>query len=843
MKSNWFKQASPHIYALIAFLVIAVIYCQPALMGKVVEQHDILGWKGMAQQSMEYKEQHGHFPLWSNSMFGGMPAYTFTSNGAPVELIYLQVLLTLGLPEPVSFFFLACISFYFLCMVLRIRPLVAVMAAIAYAYSTYDPVIIAVGHNTKMWAIGYAPAVVGSLILVLQRKYLTGGALLAVFFGLQVSTQHIQVVYYTGIVMAFICLAYLVNSIRNKKTTSLLPGFGIALLAILVGLATYAVSWYPLKEYSKETMRGGRSEITEGVDTGNKTAGGLDKDYAFGWSYGISETLTFLVPSIYGGSSGHMAGGEVISEFGEDTRTAEVLMQKTGMQQEQANNFVKQLPAYWGAQPGTSGPVYLGAVICFLFILGMIYVKSWHKWWIVAATLVGIMLAWGKNFSSLNYFLFDYLPFYNKFRAPSMAMILPQLTFPLLAALGLEQFMATNRDASDEKRFRTALYITGGVLAVLAAFYFMADFSGANDASLKQQLAGMMLQGQQPTPEMQQQAADFGQAIVSALRDDRQALYGGDLLRSLILILIAATLLYFYRKNKISSTILLVGILAVSSFDLIGVATRYLSHQNFVEKEAFEAGLQPNAADLAIRNDTRLPFRVFDQSSGSNPFESSRASYFHNSIGGYSPAKLGLYQDLITHQLGKGNMAVFNMLNTRYFILQDPASGQATAQQNSEAFGPAWFVRELKIVKDGNEEMKALDSTSLKEIAVIQEKYSTEAGGQPKFDSSATITWIENLNDIVRYKTNATTDQFAVFSEIFYDKGWNAYLDGKPVPHVKVNYVLRGMKVPGGAHDIEFRFEPRDVKVSTMVTTISSILVYLVLLAVAYLGWKRNALP
>ncbi|WP_052323866.1 YfhO family protein [Flavihumibacter sp. ZG627] len=843
MKSNWFKQASPHIYAILFFLVVSIIYCQPALMGKVVEQHDIIGWKGMAQQSFEFKEKYGHFPLWSNSMFGGMPAYTFTSNGAPVETIYLQTLLTLGMPVPVSFFFLACISFYFLCMVMRIRPLVAALAAIAYAWATYDPVIIAVGHNTKMWAIGYAPAVVASLLLIYEKKYLTGGVLLALFFGLLTSTQHIQVLYYTAIVIAFISIAYLVNSFRNKEITTVLPAFGVALLAAVVGLATYAISWYPLQEYSKETMRGGRSEITEGVDEKNKTAGGLNKDYAFGWSYGISETLTFIVPSIYGGSSGNVVNGEAVSEFGENTRTAEVLAEKTGMQGEQADSFVKQLPAYWGAQPGTSGPVYLGAIICFLFILGMVYVRSWHKWWILAATIVGIILAWGKNFSSINYFLFDYLPFYNKFRAPSMAMIIPQLTFPLLAALGLEQFMnSDHKSAEDEKKFRLTAMITGAVILLLTAFYFMADYSGAGDAALKQQLSSMMMQGQQ-TPEIQQQAADFGQSVVSALRDDRKSLFGGDLLRSTILILLAGGLLYFYRKSQVNQVVLLLGLLAASTFDLIGVGTRYLSHRNFVEPEEFEATLQPNAADLAIKADTRLPFRVFDQSTNANPFESSRASYFHNSVGGYSPAKLGLYNDLIQQQLSKGNMQVFNMLNTRYFIMQNPADGKAVAQSNPEAFGPAWFVREVRFVKDGNAEMKALDSAMLREVAIVQEKYQQSVGAQPQYDSASTIQWVENLNDKVIYKTSAATDQFAVFSEIFYDKGWNAYLDGKLVPHVKANYVLRGMKVPAGNHELEFRFEPKAVQTSKTISTISASLVYLLLALTAFLAWKRKQLP
>ncbi|KIC92715.1 YfhO family protein [Flavihumibacter solisilvae] len=844
MKSTWLKTATPHIIAILIFLVVSVIYCQPALQGKVVEQHDIQGWKGMAQQSFEFKEQHGHFPLWSNSMFSGMPAYTFTSNGAPLETIYIQSLITLALPEPMSFFFLACVTFYFLAMVLRVNPLAGIMAALAYAYSTFDPIIIAVGHNTQMIAIGYAPAVIGSLLLVFQRRYLLGGTLLALFFGLQTSTQHIQVVYYTAIVMILISIAYLVKSIKESDLKSAFTGYGVALLAGILGLATYAISWYPLKDYAKETMRGGKSELTVATDSTNKTKGGLDKDYAFGWSYGIGESATFLVPRAYGGSTATMVNNELKSEFGDNTKTAGTLMEKTGMQEDQANSFVKQLPAYWGPQPGTSGPVYFGAVICFLFILGLFYVKSWHKWWILAATITGIFLSWGKNFSSLNYFLFDFLPLYNKFRAPSMALIIPQLTFPLLAALGIQQFLEDkDTDEIKKKKFRMTLMTAGAVILLLAAFYFMADYSGERDASLKQQLTSSMLGGaKQVTPDVQQQAEGFAQTMVNSLRADRQSLFGADLLRSVIFILVAAGLFYFYKTGKIKQQVLLIGLLIASSIDLLGIAGRYLNYRNFVEKDEFEAAFQPTAADLAIKKDTQLPFRVFDQSENANPFESSRASYFHNSIGGYSPAKLGLYQDIITHQLAKGNMQVFNMLNTRYFIQQDPSTGQPVPRQNPEAFGPSWFVREVRFVKNADEEMKALDSASLKETAIIQERYRSNAGKAPVYDSSATIQWLENLNDIVKYKSNSNSDQFAVFSEVFYDHGWNAYIDGKPAPYVKVNYILRGMSIPAGSHDIEFRFEPPVIRLSQSITVISSAIVYLLLIGLAFLSWKRKKL-
>ncbi|MBZ5856364.1 YfhO family protein [Flavihumibacter profundi] len=835
MKSSWFKTALPHILAIAAFFFIALIYCQPAIQGKVLEQHDITGWKGMAQQSFEFKEKYGHFPLWTNSMFGGMPAYTIAYDGPPVQTIFLQNVITLGLPVPISFFFLACIAFYFMCLVFRVNPYISAMAAIAYAYATFDPIIIAVGHNTQMMAIAYAPAVIGSLILIYQRKFLPGAALLALFFGLQISTQHVQVVYYTCIIMGLVSIACFINSLKEKELPKVLPAFGIALLAALVGLGTYAVTWMPLQEYSHETMRGGKSELTA-ADSTNKSKGGLNKDYAFFYgSYGIAETFSVFTPGIYGGGSAAKSFKPGKSAFANKLTEA-------GVPEESAIQFANSY-AYWGNQPGHAGPVYFGAIICFLFIMALVFIRSWHKWWILSAVILAVFLSWGKNFSTFNYFIFDYLPLYNKFRAPSMSLVIPQLCFPLLAALGLQELVTSNLAKEEAwKRFKKGLYITGGVFALLIAFYFTADFTGPNDAALKEQLSGMMLSGAQgnPTPQLQQQAASFSQSTVHSLQDDRKDLFTGDLVRSFILIAIAALLVGAYLKEKINQQILLIGLLVACSFDLLGVASRYLNADNYVDKDIAETSFQPTAADLEILKDTNKPFRVFDQIDNQGPFNGSRASYFHNSVGGYSPAKLSLYNDLIEKQLSKGNMQVFNMLNTRYFIGSNPANNQPVAQLNAAAYGPAWLVKSIKFVKNADEEMQALDSTNLKEIAVIQQKYAEVAGQSPAFDSTASIQWVENLNDKVTYKTAAASNQFAVFSEIYYDKGWNAYVDGQLKPYAKVNYVLRGMPVPAGSHTIEFRFEPSSVATSRTITTICAILVYLLLLVAGWQVWQQR---
>lgn len=836
MDSRILKKALPHLIAIAVFLIVAVIYCRPALEGKVVFQSDMLQWKGMAQQSMEFKEKHGHYPLWSESAFGGMPAYTIAMDApSKFSFAYLSYVLTLGLPQPISFFFLACICFYILLAVLRVNPWVGILASLAYAYSSYDPVIIVTGHVTKMWALAYAPGVIAGLLLLFRRQYLSGTALLTLFFAFQLGTQHLQIVYYTLLTMGLLTLFYAVNSLKEGQVKELLLSLGLALVSGLIAFGTSTLATLPVQEYSKETMRGGRTELTSGTSK-LESKSGLSKDYAFQWSYGVGETLTLAVPDIYGGGSGG-------KEIGDNSKFADRLTQEFSVPEEQGLQYANG-SAYWGAQPFTSGPVYFGAVICFLFIFGLVYVKGWQKWWLLSVVLVGILLSWGKNFSSLNYFLFDHFPYYNKFRAPAMALVMPQLAFPLLAALGLNELL-TRGDSKELlwKKFKTAAIATGGLLAVLVIFYFSADFQGARDGELKERFVQgkmqQLSQGRQAGADVQQQAVATGNALLKALQADRQAIYGGDLLRTILLIAAAAVLLGLFVRNKIKPVILLAGLIVLSTYDLVAVSSRYLSQDSYTEEADFEASLSPSPADQQIRNDPDKNFRVFDQSSQS-PFEDARASNFHNSLGGYSPAKLGLYQDLIENQLSKGNLQVYNMLNTKYFIGRDQRSGQAVAQLNPAAFGPCWLVKGIHYVKDGNEEMKALDSIHVRDTAIIQQRFAPLVKAPPVADSTASIRLKENLNDRLTYQFSAKSNQFAVFSEIYYDKGWNAYIDGNKADYCRVDYVLRGMAVPAGAHTIEFRFEPHSYKVGATISVWSSVLVYLLLIAAAIGVWRKG---
>jgi hypothetical protein len=838
MPASLLKRSLPHLIAVAVFLLVALLYCKPALEGKVLLQSDVLGYKAMAQQSVEFKEKHGHYPLWTESMFSGMPGYNIAmSSTSDITIGYLNYLFTLGLPKPVNFFFLACICFYILTQVLRLNPWVGVLSALAYAYSTFDPIIIAVGHETQMMAIGYAPAVIGGLLLIFQRKYLAGAALFALFFGLETGTQHLQILYYTSLILGFITLAYLYNSWRQKQIKPAILAVGIAIGAGIVGLCAYALALLPTREYAAETMRGGKSELTNGNNQ-NKTKGGLDKDYAFHWSYGIAETFTLFVPAVYG-------GGSQGKEFTDNSKFADKLEEKNVPE---ANALqLANSNAYWGTQPGTAGPVYLGAVICFLFILGIVYVKSWHKWWILAVTVLGIAMAWGKNFSGFNYFLFDHLPFYSKFRSPTMALVIPQFTFPLLGALGLNQLLGLDKTARavNWKAFKTVLLISGCLLAVLVMFYFSTDFKGPNDATLKENFSNSIVQqmarGKQPTPEMQQQANEEGNSLLKSLKEDRQSLFGSDLLRALVFVGLAALLMGLYLKNKIQSVILLIGLCLLSSYDLLAEGKIYLNDDNFVDPADIESSFTPTQADQKISSDPDKNFRVFDESDQQNgPFNSSRASYFHHSIGGYHPAKLGLYQDIIENQLQKGNMMVFNMLNTRYFIQNNPSTRQPQAMLNPAAFGPCWLVKSIHYVKDANEEMKALDSINVRDTAIVQQLYERVIKFPPVPDSLASISLIENLNDQITYQFSSKTNQFAVFSEVFYDKGWDALLDGNKTDYCKVDYILRGMPVPAGEHKIEFRFEPRSYSTGNSISVLSSIISYLLLIASGVEIWRKK---
>jgi len=841
MNSSFLKKALPHAIAVILFLIVAAVYCKPALQGQVVSQQDAIQYKGSPQQSLEYKAQHGHFPLWVESMFSGMPGYTVAMDyPGHISLGPLMYVLTWGLPAPISYFFVACVCFYILTQVLRIKPWLGVLASIAYAYSTYDPIITVVGHVTKMQAIGFAPGVIAGVIMLYQSRELWsrlwGAFLLTCFFYFQIGTAHVQIVYYTMISVGFLTLYYFISSWREKKIKDVIIGMVIAGISMGIGFGAYAIGNLPTAEYAKETMRGGKTELKGSANTGQYISdkGGLSKEYAFSWSYGIGETITLLIPHSRG-------GGDHDRSITGDSKLVEK-MTEVGFPEDYALQRASSY-VYWGAQRSTAGPVYLGAVCWFLFIIGLIYVKGWPKWWLVSVTITGIVLAWGKNFATVNDFLFDYLPLYKSFRAPTIALVMPQFAVPLLGALGLNNLLISQESKEEIwKKFKKVLIITGGLLVVAIGAYFTASYKGGNDQMIQQSFVQMISRSQQNNPQAAEQANGVASSIMGALRADRQSMFSGDLLRTIILIALSAALVWLYLKGKYKQQlILLAGLLVLSSFDLLAVGTRYLAYESFVDPSEIDSEMAPTPADQQISADPDKNFRVYDATSG-DPYSDSRVSYYHNSIGGYSPAKLGLYQDIIEHQLGKGNMRVFNMLNTKYFIEQNPTNRQPQAMINPNAYGPCWLVKSIHYVEDGNEEMKALDSINTRDTVIIQKKYQPLVKFQPAEDSNAKIQLLNNAWDTVNYKFSAKTNQFAVFSEVYYDKGWNAYIDGNKADIIRVDYILRGLSVPAGDHNIQFRFEPAIYYKSAAITMWSSIVAYLLLIAAIVVTFRKKRL-
>lgn len=804
----------PHVVAIASFIIISLIYCKPALEGKVLQQSDIMHFKGMSKDIHDYKETHGVAPLWTINMFSGMPGFQIATNNNNYLAYYANEAFSLFIPKPFSFFILACLGFYFLGLVLGANPWMAMTGAIAYAYSTYDPVIVSVGHDTKMLSIAYMPAALGGLMLIFKGKYGLGAAFTALFSSILIFQNHFQIVYYFGLMVVFMTIAHVIIWIKEKKYKHLAMALSISLVAGLTGILTNAMMLMTTYDYSKATIRGGQAALNLKDSTAaTKNTGGLDTAYAFQFgSYGQAELMTLMIPEVYGGSP---------RLLGEDSKLVEV-MQEKGFPSDFANQLYGAFPAYWGEQPGHAGPVYFGALICFLFIFGMFYVKSSHKWWLFAVTVLAVLMSLGKNLAGFNTFLFENLPLYNKFRAPAMILVVPQLSFAVLAVLALTQ--AFRADVNKEellKSLRKAGLATAGVFAIAVMMYIGFDYTSSRDQMIQQQLSQMLTQD-----------PSIAKEIVKAAAADRQSLFASDLIRSLFFVSAAFLLIFLYARNKFKGEHAVIALLILTAIDILPVGKRYLSNDNFLEPEENEAAFTPTAADLAIQQDKEPNFRVFNLTQ--DVFNDAITSYHHQSIGGYHAAKLSLYQDLIENQLSKQpmNFQVINMLNTKYLIVPD-STGQPVAQQNPGALGSAWLVKSIKYVPDARTEMKALDSFDAANEAIVQETYKPSVKAEPVFDSTAKIQLIKNDNDVVNYSFEAKVPQFVVFSEVFYDRGWKAFIDNQEVPIVKTNYVLRGLSVPSGKHMIDFKFEPQSYIMGQRITTISQyILVALFLLAI-----------
>jgi hypothetical protein len=872
MKNINVKKILPHVIAIVVFLLVAVIFCKPALEpGVVMQQSDFTQADAMKHQSVQYFEAHGVYPLWVISMFGGMPAYNIIFQGPWSPLHYVDKLFQFWLPKPLNFFFLSCICFYILCMCLRIRPYVAILGSLAFAYSTFSPILAAAGHDTELLALAYAPALIGGIILLFDKKYISGFVFTALFATMHLMQNHQQISYYTLIVVGIMTIFFVVKWIKQKDTKHLFKAISLALGAALIGVMINAVLLLPVLDYAKDSKRGGvlvmdnkSPEKTAKVEK-NKTTG-LSRDYAFQWSYGKMESLSLLFPGITGYGSHFSQRDEEYSIFPKLSETSNVsnyLQEKLNVPEDQAGNIASNLSGsiYWGDKPFTVGSNYLGASICFLFILGMFLLDNKHKWWIFSASLVGIILAMGKNMPLINNFLFDYLPIYNKFRTPEMALVIPQILFPILAVLTTQKVL-DNDDPQTLKKLRLSVFTMAGIFVIAGLLYFTLDYSKENKARTAavntafatpdSTLNGKMQEINQKYESLvdnkvyenflQQSKGDtkVARAVVTALRKDRQSFLGNDILHSLLFVALTILLIGLFVYKKINSLIVLIGLPLLTVLDLLPFDAHYINEKSFDNAEKYHANEFPESdADKFILKDKDPNFRVFNVSSG-DPFNEAKTSYYHNSIGGYHPAKLGIYDDLITYQLsGQPNFAVLNMLNTKYIIQPNQKGDNTTAQINMQALGNCWFVQGVKFVNGPVEEMKAMDNFNPKDTAVIDNSYRNIISGYAPADSAASIKQTAFENMAIKYESNSNAAHVAVFSEIFY-KDWNAYIDGKLTPIAKANYVLRALLVPAGKHSIEFKFEPKVFKISYTISLLATWLLVILLIVYAVYSFKQS---
>ena len=822
-KFDW-KKILPHVYAIGIFLMVAFFYCKPALQGKVLQQSDITQWKGMSKDIYDFKEKHGEAPLWTNSMFSGMPGYLIagkTNNNLPY---YFSIIISLFLGKPFQFFFLACICFYFLAQVLRTNTWIGVIGGLAYAYATYNPIIVSVGHDTKMLSLALMPGFIASIILIYERKYLWGATLTALFSSVLINQNHYQICYYALIIAFIMTIGYAVKWILEKDFKHLFIAGAVTIAAGLAGVFSNAVVILPNYEYTQETIRGG-SALADGKSNIGKD--GLSESYAYSYSMTKAESFVLMIPRIMGGSTNHLEVKEDKSKAVEALRA---------MPQDVAQQLQNNLGFYWG-EGHTSGPPYAGAVMCFLAILGFVVLDNKHKWWILATIVIALMMSWGSNFISFNDFLFQHLPMYNKFRAPGMIIVIPVFLVCMMAVMSLQKMLFGFEDQKEFlMKFKKGLMITGGVFAFILIIYFNLDYKGEGDKMLLQQVS-------QIQDATQKTAFETGaKSMISGLVEDRQGLFFSDIWRALFFMAIAAAALWLYQRKTIKPAIALSVIGLLSFIDVMAIDVNYLNSDNYQDNEEYDATFNPTAADQQILKDQSY-YRVFNVSGGNVQMafnQGAMTSYFHKNIGGYHPAKLSLYQDLIEKQLYKfpNCQPIINMLNTKYLIYGDPQNPQV--QLNPDALGPVWFVKGIRLVNDAAEEMSALDNLNTKDSTVANKSFSSSLKTNFTFDSTATITFVKNENDSIRYTSKASSEQLAVFSEVYYDKGWNAYIDGKQVPYAKVNYVLRGMMIPAGEHTIEFKFEPRSHALGWTITNICSALILLLLCFSVFIQFRKN---
>ena len=821
MKKLNFKSLTPHIVAVGLFVILSFAYFPALFQGKIINQSDISSHQGAAKELRDFHEKTGEDILWTNSMFGGMPSTMILTHykGNLVESVYNHLFF---FDRPASYFLIALVSFYLLLLAAGVRQRLAVVGAFAFTLCSYNLQILQVGHNAKFVAIAFMPAVLASLIYAYRKQPLLG----ALFFGLtlcfEILANHVQITYYLAMVVVAYGLAQLYIAIRTKTLPRFIKTSCFVILATLLAAGSNVNHLWPTWEYAQYTMRGG-SELTINPNKATQTQGGLDKDYAMNWSYGIDETPNLLIPNFNGGASN--------SNLGAQSEMCKTL-QQYGYSAQDAKRLVQSMPTYWGPQMFTAGPMYMGAISVFLFILGLVLIKGPTKWWIASISLLALLLGWGRHLMWLSSLFYDYAPLYNKFRVPSMILVILQMTIPLLGFYCLNKVL--NGDFAKPtllKGLKTAGGITGGFCLLFALLPGLAgSFSGPYDENFHSQL-------------------------LPALVEDRKSMLQGDAFRSFALIALSAGLIWLYSQQKLkaNTAVFLIGVLVLA--DMWTVDKRYLNNDHFVTRRDFQRSFTLRPADQQILQDKALDYRVLDLSI--NTFNDSHISYHHKTIGGYSAAKLQRYQDLTDYHLipemqaimkelqqsgitaaeeSLARQHVLNMLNTKYVILN-----ANTAVENRHALGNAWFVTDYKLVNTPDEEILTLKEILPAETAIIHKNFAPLLQDKAfNFDENATIQLAEYAPHRLTYKTKAAEEQLALFSEVYYPKGWNVTIDGKPAEHFRANYILRGMLVPAGEHTIQFEYRPESYYLGAKISTIFSGILLLALAGAIAVHLKRR---
>ena len=828
------KKFLPDVVVIAVFAIISFAYFfVPITQGKILYQHDASAGVGAAQEMTEYQNRTGETTRWTNSIFGGMPTYQMSPSYQSTDgLSQVMNAYHLWLPDNVWFLFAYLLGFYILLRAFDFRQSLAALGSVMWAFSSYFLIIIAAGHLWKVMALAYLPPMIAGVVLAYRGRYLSGFIVTALFTAFEIKANHVQMTYYYLFIILFMVIGYLVKSIREKQLAVFLKATGVLAAAALIGIAINLSSLYHTWQYQKESMRG-KSELVK-KDAANQTSSGLDRDYITQWSYGIDETLTLLVPDAKGGASVPLS------------KNATAMAKADPQIQSMIPQLYDAFPQYFGTQPGTSGPVYVGAFVLFLFILGLFIVKGPMKWALLAATVLSVLLAWGHNFMGFTNFFLDYIPMYAKFRTVASILVIAEFTIPLLAALALKKIVDEPDVLSKQMKFAyISLALTAGVAALIALF---PDMMGPFVSEQERQMIGSI------------QGMDGGTArtILANISDMRAAMVSSDAWRSVIIILIGFALLFAYKLKKLRADYMIAALLVLCLVDMWQVDKRYLNDEMFVPKSERDMPQQPTATDIEINKDKSLDYRVLNFAS--NTFNENETSYFHKSIGGYHPAKLRRYQEMIdayiVPEMQKamqaiaakgGNMQqvdgvklfpVLNMLNTKYFIF--PLQGGVTIPlKNIYAQGNGWFVDKIDYVADANAEYAEVGKIDVRHEAVADKQFEAVLGQAKANDSTATVKLDKYEPNNLQYTVNSKNGGIVVFSEIYYP-GWKATVDGQSVELGRVNYILRAVNVKPGKHIVVLDFHPTSISTTETIAYISIVILLLAIAGAGYMEWKKK---